>query len=206
MIMDKRELIIDAAKSTFMEKGYERTRISDISKRADVGKGTIYEYFGSKDEVLMACCESIFQNNLQGLEDGIEALKQNSPGNPRELLHFSIVTMVEKICYDTGNLRLFMELWKKIQNDSTVFEDFKNRLMAPYQIFESFLLDLISAGMDSGHFFSSLTPRQVTYLISSSIDGLVWQYSFRSDLGELSDSKALADTVLSMLTNTGGNK
>lgn len=48
----KRELILDAAFSLFLEKCYWDTKIIDISEAAGIGKGTIYEYFESKDAIL----------------------------------------------------------------------------------------------------------------------------------------------------------
>lgn len=45
----KRDLILDTAFDLFMEKGYSDTKIIDISNAAGIGKGTIYEYFESKD-------------------------------------------------------------------------------------------------------------------------------------------------------------
>lgn len=47
----KRELILDTAFDLFIEKGYLDTKIIDISNAAGIGKGTIYEYFESKDNL-----------------------------------------------------------------------------------------------------------------------------------------------------------
>jgi AcrR family transcriptional regulator len=50
----RRELILAAAKSVFAEKGLGETTIDDIAHRAELGKGTIYLYFASRDEILAA--------------------------------------------------------------------------------------------------------------------------------------------------------
>jgi len=44
--------ISDAAKQLFGERGYWKTQISDITKKAGVGIGTFYLYFDSKKELL----------------------------------------------------------------------------------------------------------------------------------------------------------
>ncbi len=52
--MMRRDLILDAAGKLFQEKGYETTTIYEIAALAELGKGTIYSYFKSKEEVYIA--------------------------------------------------------------------------------------------------------------------------------------------------------
>lgn len=49
--------IIEAAVTLFGERGYENTTIAALAETAGVGKGTIYSYFRSKNEILLAFCE-----------------------------------------------------------------------------------------------------------------------------------------------------
>jgi AcrR family transcriptional regulator len=46
--------ILRAAASLITRKGFERTSIEDIARRAEVGVGTVYNYFGSKNALLLA--------------------------------------------------------------------------------------------------------------------------------------------------------
>lgn len=48
----KRDMILDAAYALFIKKGYWDTKIIDIAEAAGIGKGTVYEYFESKDEII----------------------------------------------------------------------------------------------------------------------------------------------------------
>jgi AcrR family transcriptional regulator len=45
--------IINAAAHLFAEKGFHRTTTRDIAKEADVSEGTLYNYFKSKDDLLL---------------------------------------------------------------------------------------------------------------------------------------------------------
>ncbi len=47
-----RQRILDAAWELFDEKGYKKTTVNDIIRRADTSKGGFYYYFESKDELL----------------------------------------------------------------------------------------------------------------------------------------------------------
>lgn len=55
----KKQQILNAAYTLFINKGYNASSIQDILDEASVSKGTFYNYFGSKAECLMAIMESI---------------------------------------------------------------------------------------------------------------------------------------------------
>ena len=64
----KRERILNAAEALFAEKGFSAATVEEVAKRAGIGKSTVYEYFGSKDE--------IFRQTLKaGLESYLDAMK-----------------------------------------------------------------------------------------------------------------------------------
>jgi TetR/AcrR family transcriptional regulator, fatty acid metabolism regulator protein len=54
---DKRERILDAAMRVFAGKGFFGAKVSDIAEEAKVADGTIYLYFKSKDDLLIALFE-----------------------------------------------------------------------------------------------------------------------------------------------------
>ena len=49
----KKEEIANAAFRLFMKNGYSNTKIADIADETNIGKGTVYEYFKSKDDILL---------------------------------------------------------------------------------------------------------------------------------------------------------
>lgn len=49
----RRADILRAAEKLFLANGIGQTRIEDIAKAADMGKGTLYLYFKSKDDILV---------------------------------------------------------------------------------------------------------------------------------------------------------
>jgi AcrR family transcriptional regulator len=59
--------LMEAAHDVFIEDGYHGTKVVDIIERAGCGHGTFYDYFKSKDDVLMAILsELIFELNRLG--------------------------------------------------------------------------------------------------------------------------------------------
>jgi AcrR family transcriptional regulator len=49
----RRNQILDSAIQLFCEKGYHRTTTKDIAQAADISEGTIYNYFDSKEDLLI---------------------------------------------------------------------------------------------------------------------------------------------------------
>ncbi|MDY7104759.1 MAG: TetR/AcrR family transcriptional regulator [Actinomycetota bacterium] len=52
--LDKRRAILDAAADVFATQGYERASVDAIATRSGVSKPTIYNHFGTKDELFRA--------------------------------------------------------------------------------------------------------------------------------------------------------
>jgi AcrR family transcriptional regulator len=52
-----RERILAAAAKVFAKRGYERTRVADITKAAKTSHGNFYRHFNNKDDALLAALE-----------------------------------------------------------------------------------------------------------------------------------------------------
>ena len=50
--LERRDRLYEAAVTLFREQGYERTTVDQIARRANVAKGTFFNYFPTKDAVL----------------------------------------------------------------------------------------------------------------------------------------------------------
>jgi AcrR family transcriptional regulator len=61
----KRARLKDAGLALFGEKGYERTSIDEISKRADLAVGTFYQHFRSKRQLLLSLMDELLEKLSQ---------------------------------------------------------------------------------------------------------------------------------------------
>jgi TetR/AcrR family fatty acid metabolism transcriptional regulator len=80
---DKRRQILEAAITVFSEKGFHKSRVSDVARQGGVADGTIYLYFKSKDAILIAIFEEAMAEMIAGvkaaiadLEDPLERLRR----------------------------------------------------------------------------------------------------------------------------------
>jgi len=102
---DKRLAILQAAIEVFAQKGFHRSRVADIARRAGVADGTIYLYFASKDDILI----TIFEEKMAELlgearkavdqvttpEDKLRRFAEFHMGQVEENRDFSAVFQVE---------------------------------------------------------------------------------------------------------------
>jgi AcrR family transcriptional regulator len=65
---EKRDEIIAAARTLFIDTGYEDTSISRLASAAGVAPNTIYWYFKDKDEVLVAVLDAEFSDGMAEYE------------------------------------------------------------------------------------------------------------------------------------------
>jgi len=79
---ERRLLILDAALKVFSQKGYKTSTMALIAKEAGISKGSIYNYFKNKEDLLKQIIDNAFSvffdfletENHKGFTD--EALKQ----------------------------------------------------------------------------------------------------------------------------------
>lgn len=86
-----RERLFRAALRKFAERGFAETTVEDITEAADLGKGTFFNYFPSKDHILMAFGEMQI-GKLEAFVAGIPGSQQPM----REILHSLIARMTEE--------------------------------------------------------------------------------------------------------------
>ena len=64
---EMRQLILDAARKLFLEKGFDQASIRNIAEQIEYSPGTIYLYFKEKDEIFFALHEEGFGKLLQSM-------------------------------------------------------------------------------------------------------------------------------------------
>jgi AcrR family transcriptional regulator len=89
---DKKETILEAAARVFSGKPFHEVLIDDVATAAGVGKGTIYRYFPTKDDLFFAAILHSFDRLSDALAESLA--QETSPRRrleriAREVLSFS---------------------------------------------------------------------------------------------------------------------
>lgn len=64
-----RDKLMAAARTVFAEKGLDAARIDEITERADVGKGTFYYHFGTKEGIVREVIKDVLHGLVCEIED-----------------------------------------------------------------------------------------------------------------------------------------
>jgi AcrR family transcriptional regulator len=76
---ETRERLFRAALRLFGQKGFAETTVEDITNAADVGKGTFFNYFPSKEHILIAFSDmqlSKLQESVDQMREGREPMRE----------------------------------------------------------------------------------------------------------------------------------
>jgi AcrR family transcriptional regulator len=86
-----RAQLVDAAQELFGEQGFESTRINEITERADVGFGSFYNYFDSKEAIASAVIERAVEAHATAVDELVAAV--DDPAEVMAVAHRYFVRM-----------------------------------------------------------------------------------------------------------------
>jgi TetR/AcrR family fatty acid metabolism transcriptional regulator len=166
----KRRQITMAAIAIFAEKGVKNTRIIDIAQKAGVGKGTIYEYFRSQDEILYSCFIMVMENS-----ENIALEILSEPLDPESKLRKIFDKTWEALSsFPADFLTIFLDFWseglRQMDNEAGLYYYYKSF----YHKYREEIAGILQEGIDNGHFRPLDTIAAASVLISI-FDGLLLQ-------------------------------
>jgi AcrR family transcriptional regulator len=192
LLKEQREAqILDAAARVFARKGYERATTREIAAEAGVSEGTIYNYFHSKRDLLIAMSSRLA---LQSLEQ-LDALP------PREDVKAYVLALVRNR-FDLlfKNIDLVRALMPEVLVDEDLRAAYINEVLAPAI---SYLGEYIESRAEVGVF------RQVnTHVVARAMIGSVMSFGFLwlqqpSELDQLSREEVVSEVVGLFLDGLG---
>jgi AcrR family transcriptional regulator len=164
-----RERLFRAALNLFGKKGYAETTVEDITEAADVGKGTFFNYFPSKEHVLMAFAEM----QLQKLENIVhEARHSNLP--MRDVLHALVLRMTEEPIRNPAIIRALLQA-----NLSSV--PVRGAMLRIHNRNRSLLGQLIHHGQERGEIRTDLPAEEIAQVWRQTIFGTLLFWSLVGD-------------------------
>ena len=183
--MNKKQLIIEAAIKVFARDGLEKGKIADIAKEAGIGKGTVYEYFRSKNDIFKVIEESVFSDFSIVFEE-----LNSSTLSPTKKLSNLLEQGIDMFMEMGDVLLIIMELWAQAGrghvhgSDSSLFVEY-------YDYFRKGVESILSDGILSGE-FRDMNKKGVATLLLAFMDGLSWQFVILKDSKKFNKIKSEA--------------
>lgn len=135
----KREHILEAAVQVFAEKGFHRAKVKDVAKAAGIADGTVYNYFASKDELLLGI--------LKGLNESGERPKAFAEGSSLDFKAFFTVYLRHRLELLFENADVFQAVLPEVIADATLRKRYLEAVVTPTtQLAETYFRAQIEAG------------------------------------------------------------
>jgi|ERR1022692_2303991 AcrR family transcriptional regulator len=116
-----RQALIEAGYEVMSKKGLDAATMSEIADLADVGAGTVYNHFASKDELAICVMEQV----MDRLAQRIEAVTKGF-SDPAQVYAFGIRNVMKAATTD--------QRWRWLLRRSEVIAGAMYRVMGPYAI------------------------------------------------------------------------
>lgn len=146
----RRQTIVDTSAKVFARSGYHATGINDLCAANELGKGALYHYIGSKEELLAAIHDRVMDEVMQSAER-VEA----ASGTPTEQLTMIGDQLLDVIARYPDHVWVFLHEFPALTGERA--EQFRRRRRE----FERVVEAILEAGIKSGE-FRDVDPRLTT--------------------------------------------
>jgi TetR/AcrR family fatty acid metabolism transcriptional regulator len=161
LIEARRAQILDAAAAVFAERGFHRTTIKAIAAVAGVAEGTIYNYFESKDALLIGLMARLAEVEHFDLE-----LAQGLQDDPKAFTHAAFRQRLQSM---GRGLDLMRAVLPEILVDDALQRRFREQYIEPLAFaLEQYVQARIAQGQ-----FRPLNARLVVRILQSTLAGLL---------------------------------
>ena len=165
---ERKTQIINAAEGVFTEKGFDQARMDDIAEETGLSKGTLYLYFKSKDDLIIAILDRMVQREFKQFE----SLNFTEPSATEAI--WKITDLLTKDILGLQRLipiiYQFLALAFRNRYVQLALKKYINRYV-------DILVPIIQRGIDSGE-FRQVDVREVAIAMGAMIEGtlLLWVY------------------------------
>jgi len=137
----RRHEIFHQVVNIFLKKGFQETSMQEIARHAGIGKSTLYDYFRTKDEILLY----FFEDQLDDLTEAAQKIAlQNDPADSRlrQIMQMHLEFL-------RANKNLFMKLSLEAQR---LKPESQKQIQEKRHIYQDLIRALIDEGIREGTF------------------------------------------------------
>jgi AcrR family transcriptional regulator len=187
-----RERLFSSALRLFAERGFMETTVADITEAADVGKGTFFNYFRTKEHVLA----TFGAERLAAIERALDRAK-NGPVMPvlQELA-------VDLISHKTENAALLRAIYAAHASCAPVRAELHRRL----QVGRRLLAEIFEIAQASGEVRQDIPPAEMARLVQIVLLGVTLAWALHPDSSLRSTAQQAWDLFLPNLLVNGKRK
>lgn len=167
--VETRERLFRVALDLFARKGFTETTVEDITEAADVGKGTFFNYFPSKDHILLAFGEM----QLAKLELAVEETHRSGEPMPQFLRSLG-VRMTQEPTRHPGIIRTLLQAYLSTTPVRAGMLDMQKRVHALHT-------EIVLIGQERGEIRKDLPASEIAHVFRQTIFGTLLMWSLNGD-------------------------
>jgi AcrR family transcriptional regulator len=188
----KRKQIAKAAIDIFAWKGFEQTTIQEIADAAGIGKGTFYEYYETKEDIMGDIARELFRQSQELVDNSYMKIK-----DPREKL-ILLINESLRITEDVEGMTLvYMELWLHNKRKGEYIASMK--FMEEVHESQKKLFSMIlKEGVDAGIYRTDIDCDAMAKYIMSALDGIAMHHMM---IQKKFDVQTVSDEFMKCLFN-----
>jgi AcrR family transcriptional regulator len=153
--------IFESAQALFSEKDFHDVKIEEIAKNAKVGKGTVYTYFKSKEDLIFKCLIHNLELHQQGFQEVI-----NSDKDFKTTLRLAFDFMYDFFKKNSSFIQRVMILLPKLKLSESDIDYGRNMFRKALDNNSCFF----QKGIDEGILTNSMTARQMAIIFQKMFD------------------------------------
>jgi AcrR family transcriptional regulator len=166
---ETRDRLFRAALDLFANKGFLETTVEEITETADVGKGTFFNYFPSKDHILLAFGEM----QIGKLETAVEMARQtNEPITA--FLQNLITRMTQEPMRNPAVIRALLQAYLSTTSVRAAMMDMQRRVLG-------FHTQMFQLGQERGEIRNDLPASEIAQVFRQTIFGTLLMWSLYGD-------------------------
>lgn len=167
--VETHERLFRAALDLFARKGFNETTVEDITEAADVGKGTFFNYFPSKDHILLAFGEM----QLEKLQAAVKDARVSREPMPQFLRSLG-VRMTQEPTRNPGIIRTLLQAYLSTTPVREAMLDLQKRIQALHT-------EIVRLGQERGEIRNDLPAAEIAHVFRQTIFGTLLLWSLHGD-------------------------
>ena len=175
---NRRMLILESARSLFFAKGFKDVTVDEIAKLSELGKGSIYLYFSSKEEIYA----QILLHHIEMFHQQAIALFNKRKTAVDSLLEFSYL-YADFFLQEPELFRMLMTFMLRTDQLGFSEEQYKN-IVATTRKAVDVISNILNFGINSKEFPSTIDIKYNQFILWGMLNGIIALYIFTGAEGK----------------------
>lgn len=169
---ERKNQIIAAATKVFTERGFAEARMDDIVAESGLSKGALYWYFDSKDAIIVAILDRVFDWEAAHLDEILDC---------EDSAEMKLERFVDVTLQDLNKMKPLMPIFFDFWSLSVRNKNINKAIKRYYQNFIDIVEPIIELGIQRGE-FRIVDVRETALAIGALFEGTILFYAYFYDI------------------------